>query len=1726
MIGKQLKFLLPVFFVMAVLLVVNAYFGSREQTQAELLAIAQSDPGIDMEDLVLTDEEAEELGLTPTQALNACVVFNAQAEAGIFSEDTFVVAYLTDGGEPVPESIIVPAGTVLTKPEDPVKPGYTFLYWEYKLPCDSKSYKWDFDNDIVGFNVVLVAMYEEVASDTFYDVNFNTDGGRPVPNSQSVKEGDKVKEPEAPVKDGYIFDGWFNGNDEWDFDTDVVTGGLNLVAKWTEDNGGGNDEEHEVTFDTDGGTPVPPPQKIKDGDKITKPQDPSKPGYNFDGWFDGEDEWDFDNNVVNDELDLVAKWEIDPNYIFIVTFDADGGSPVPADQKIGTEQKVTEPNPAPTKAGYNFDGWYLGNEEWDFDTDVVTSDITLVAKWNIDSREEHEVIFDTFGGTPVPPTQYIKAGNKAIKPQNPTKPGYIFSGWYDGGWFNGEEEWDFDNDVVSNDLELTARWEIDTNYRFTVIFDTDGGSPVPAEQKVGTEQRANKPYPDPIKPGYIFEGWYFVNNRNLWDFDLSAVIRDMTLTAKWSKDPNYREFYAVRFDSNGGAPTPVNQIVANGGKVAKPADPTRAGYRFIGWAYNSKLWDFSTDTVTADITLNGRWEADPNYKDEYTVNFDANGGTPTPPTQTVKNGNKAVEPADPTKPGYIFDGWYQGNTIWDFDDIVNKDLNLVAKWVVDPNYEYTVTFDADGGAPTPPSQKVKTGGKVVEPAAPSKTGYIFVGWFLNNTSWAFNNDTVTSDITLKARWIVDPNYKDEYQVTFNANGGTPTPPSQSVKHGEKAVKPADPVNPGYLLDGWFLNGVEWNFDTPVTRDLNLIANWVTDPNYKEEFTVTFDPDGGTPTPPAQKVLDGSRATKPADPTKEGFIFTGWYLGGQVWNFAANVVTSNITLVAKWDVDITKQMFDVTFNADGGTPQPNAQRVMYGSKLVKPADPSKTGYTFAYWYYVNASNQEVVWDFNVSQVYSNLELTAKYTVNPTEYTVEFNADGGAPTPNAQKVVEGGKVARPLTDPVKPGYIFVEWSYNNRGWDFANNTVDSNRVLVATYRLDPTQQNYTVTFDSMGGSAVPTQTVRYGNLATKPANPTMGGYDFLYWYALDNGIEAEWDFATDRVTGDITLYAKYKESAKEYVVRFNANGGAPTPENQIVEEGQKVTRPIVNPSRLGYTFEYWYLAGNEATAWDFNNNTVSSDMELVAKFKDNREGQVYCVSFYTDGGTPTPQDQNVVFGGKVVKPTDPSRAGYIFSHWVYFDAQGRETTWNFDVDTVQGNTQLIARYTVDPVKHYSVYFFANGGTPTPEYQRVREGGLVTKPVDPQKTGYDFIGWLIINNGTGGYWDFNSPVTGDLVLMAQYQAKQTGPFTVEFEPDGGSPKPPTQTVMGGGKVTKPADPAKPGYIFKGWYYLDSSGNTVLWNFETDVVTRNMSLFAQYGAEPVKDVKVTFNANGGTPTPDPQTVKQGSKIVEPMPPIKVGYILKGWYYTSGSREIKWDFMNDVVNNDMVLNAKYECATSLKVKFNSNGGTTTPTTQTVRYGGYATKPTNPSRTNFTFEGWYYTDPTTGAEKLWDFGSDRVFVDMTLVAKWKVMDKDVKITWYDSLRCKYTYTYVKAGDTIDRIADPSGNKCYRFFRWTVSCAEWDFSKPVYTDMKLNAEYHTKDCCWFMKHDSNGGTFVPQSLANVNSTYDLTRVKTPTWAGTGTKTFAGWEYNGKIVTSIRATSDMTFKATWK
>lgn len=153
---------------------------------------------------------------------------------------------------------------------------------------------------------------------------------------------------------------------------------------------------------------------------------------------------------------------------------------------------------------------------------------------------------------------------------------------------------------------------------------------------------------------------------------------------------------------------------------------------------------------------------------KFKIFFDSNGGTLIS-AQTVSRGEKAIKPADPIKPDddnfkYEFTGWYDGESLWDFDrDVVTKETTLTAVYrriekSADNQTRYTVTFDSAGGTVVA-SRTVAAGATVKMPAIPKKNStsrydYEFIGWFFEDKQWDFDKDIVTRDIILAARYKI------------------------------------------------------------------------------------------------------------------------------------------------------------------------------------------------------------------------------------------------------------------------------------------------------------------------------------------------------------------------------------------------------------------------------------------------------------------------------------------------------------------------------------------------------------------------------------------------------------------------------------------------------------------------------------------------------------------------------------------------------------------------------------------------------------------------------------------------------------------------------------------------------------------------------------------------------------------------------------------------------------
>lgn len=192
------------------------------------------------------------------------------------------------------------------------------------------------------------------------------------------------------------------------------------------------------------------------------------------------------------------------------------------------------------------------------------------------------------------------------------------------------------------------------------------------------------------------------------------------------------------------------------------------------------------------------------------------------------------------------------------------------------------------------SSKQVEDGDSWNPETPTKEGHTFIGFYKEktfNTKVEVPIENIRQATDIFAKFDVK-----KFNVTFNADGGSPVPPTQSVAWGSKASKPSNPTKEGHDFVKWVVESTDqdYNFETAVKAPVALKAI------YKiKVYTVTFNPDGGTPTPDAQKVNHGSQAKAPVAVTKEDNTFIEWQANGTKYDFT-KPVKSNLTLTAKWN----------------------------------------------------------------------------------------------------------------------------------------------------------------------------------------------------------------------------------------------------------------------------------------------------------------------------------------------------------------------------------------------------------------------------------------------------------------------------------------------------------------------------------------------------------------------------------------------------------------------------------------------------------------------------------------------------------------------------------------------------------------------------------------------------------------------------------------------------------
>ena len=534
---------------------------------------------------------------------------------------------------------------------------------------------------------------------------------------------------------------------------------------------------------------------------------------------------------------------------------------------------------------------------------------------------------------------------------------------------------------------------------------------------------------------------------------------------------------AVTLDLGGGklgnSSEDIQIIVKNGSTFTAPASdgltrPDGNTDSYFMWLDGNGNSYEPGGSVPADVTeLTVQWTAP-----TYAVTLNTNGGTIADGKDVTgyTYGVGATLPAadDMTYTGHTFKGWYDnenltGSPVTAIGGTEMGNKEYWAKWEIN---QYTITVKPENGkADITITQDYGT--EITAPDNPTRKGYTFKGW-----DKEIPKTMPAENITVKAQWEIN-----QYTITFDTNGGSEIAPI-TQDYGTEITAPDNPTRKGYTFKGWDKEIPE----TMPAENMTITAQWEIN-----QYTITFDTNGGSEIAPITQDY-GTEITAPDNPTRKGYTFKGWDK-----EIPETMPAENITVKAQWKIN----QYTIAFDTNGGSEiAPITQD--YGTKIIAPADPTRKGYTFK------------GWDKEIPETMpaDNITVKAQWEIN--QYTITFDTNGGSEIDSITQDY-GTKIIAPA-DPTRKGYTF-------KGWDkeIPETMPAGNITVKAQWEIN----QYTITFDTNGGSDIAPITQAYGTEITAPDNPTRKGYTFKGWdKEIPETMPAE----------NITITARWKDTEK--------------------------------------------------------------------------------------------------------------------------------------------------------------------------------------------------------------------------------------------------------------------------------------------------------------------------------------------------------------------------------------------------------------------------------------------------------------------------------------------------------------------------------------------------------------------------------------------------------------------
>lgn len=1038
-------------------------------------------------------------------------------------------------------------------------------------------------------------------------------------------------------------------------------------------------------------------------------------------------------------------------------------------------------------------------------------------------------------------------------------------------------------------------------------------------------------------------------------------------------------------------------------------------------------------------------------------------------TDLALNGTAITLPAAQTKTGYTFAGWNDGTTTYQpgASYTLTANTNFTAVWDEDT---YAVKYyDGQSEYTSLAQTATYTNNSVTLPAAQTKTGFRFDGWSDGTTTYQPGASyTVSADTNFSAVWtqLYTATFVDEDSTSYG---------SADYAAGETIVFPSVTAREGFTY--------AWDpaLTTMPAQNQTFTLRWTA-----AGSSINFESNGGTAVEPITGAY-GTAVSAPADPSKTGHTFAGWYADPDLtepYTFTTMPATA-ITVYAKW----TANNYNADFYIDGETIPYETVVAAYGSTFTAPELPEETGYHFSAW--------------TPSDFVMNAEGRSYYTTKaPNDYTITFkDRDGNVIQSTPQTY---GNALQIPTAPTITGEPFSGWT----GDDSSFIAADATGVMVparnTTYTATYSQTLYTLTY-YVDGVAVHSDSYAYNAAITPYSYTAPAGKTWSNWQSLPLRMP----------NNDLDIYST--TSFIDYTINFLNKDGS-IYESVTAHYGDVIEdlEPAGAPTAPGYSF----------VGWDYVDETVTDNLDIAGLWN----ALSYNVVFRYGDPLADHAGGAAVYGTSLSSASFPTEEAQLEGYSMKWQYDGNDVGSSFTVPALAAGS-TITFTAVYGAKTYTIEYQVNGSrVATAEYEF---GAAITPRALPTETGYDVSDWA------GLPADLLMPAQNIVVNCTKTPHVYTDTW---YDIDGVTVKTTTQVAYLDTITAPTIDPADyPGMQGLQWsptpgtqaaedmeFFLVGSGATV----DVTVVTKTMNVDGSTYAETSSTISgvtgrsvsvpgnmrsktgftldedastltatvagdgstvltVVFNRNQYqiNVTDDATTYSVDYYFEAPVsalvPAGKEGHTFDSWTWTRANNGATASEPATMPAYSLNAVAKY---TVNKYNFITYIDGVQSTSVEVVYGTAVNAPAAQTKEGYTFNGWY-TDAACETEATFPFNMPA---------------RDVEVYATFDIN-SYTYTFVTDGGTeiapitaeygsAITVADPV-KEGYTFKAWNPSLP----ATMGAGDQTFTAVYQINS--YTVSYRSGGG-LVKTVTANYGT--ELATLAAPTVSETG-HSFTGWAY---------------------